>query len=72
MHLLFLNYNIANGADFAPKSSNPELWAGMGRVVRSITVSVIVFPTISVYNVAGSKTRIGLYQSYMKCLSGYK
>lgn len=40
--------------DFAPKSSNPQLWAGMGRIVRSITVAVVVMPTINIYNGAGS------------------
>ncbi len=28
--------------DFAPKSSRPELWAGMGRIVRSFTVAATV------------------------------
>lgn len=40
--------------DFAPKSSSPELWAGMGRIVRSITVAVTVLPTIRVYDAVGS------------------
>lgn len=45
--------------DFAPKSSNPQLWAGMGRIVRSITVSIVVMPAISIYNAVGS-TALGI------------
>lgn len=39
--------------DFAPKSNHPELWAGMGRVVRSLTVAVAVIPTMRIYDVLG-------------------
>lgn len=31
--------------DFAPKTKNPALWAGMGRSVRGITVAVSAIPT---------------------------
>ena len=40
--------------DFAPKSGCPELWAGMGRVVRSLTVAATVIPTMRMYDVVGS------------------
>ena len=34
--------------DFAPKSSRPELWAGMGRIVRSFTVAATVLPAFNI------------------------
>ena len=34
--------------DFAPKSSRPELWAGMGRIVRSFTVLAVVSCLLSI------------------------
>ena len=40
--------------DFAPKSSRPELWAGMGRIVRSFTVAVTVLPALNIYGAVGS------------------
>lgn len=40
--------------DFAPKSSRPELWAGMGRIVRSFTVAVAVLPALNIYGAVGS------------------
>ncbi len=40
--------------DFAPKSSNPELWAGMGRIVRSFTVAAAVLPALNIYDAAGN------------------
>lgn len=40
--------------DFAPKSSRPELWAGMGRIVRSFTVAVTVLPAVNIYGAVGS------------------
>lgn len=40
--------------DFAPKSGNPELWAGMGRIVRSFTVAATVLPAFSVYDAVGN------------------
>ena len=40
--------------DFAPKSSRPELWAGMGRIVRSFTVAATVLPALSVYDAVGN------------------
>ena len=39
--------------DFAPKSRCPELWAGMGRVVRSLTVAATVLPALRIYDVLG-------------------
>ena len=40
--------------DFAPKSKFPELWAGMGRIVRSLTVAATVLPALKIYDVLGS------------------
>lgn len=39
--------------DFAPKSACPELWAGMGRIVRSLTVAATALPAIKVFDAAG-------------------
>ena len=39
--------------DFAPKSGCPELWAGMGRIVRSLTVAVTVLPALKIYDAVG-------------------
>lgn len=40
--------------DFAPKSKFPELWASMGRIVRSFTVAITIIPTLNIYNAIGS------------------
>lgn len=40
--------------DFAPKSGNPELWAGMGRIVRSFTVAATVLPALTIYDAVGN------------------
>lgn len=40
--------------DFAPKSSRPELWAGMGRIVRSFTVAATVLPALTIYGTVGN------------------
>lgn len=40
--------------DFAPKSSRPELWAGMGRIVRSFTVAATVLPAFNIYGAVGN------------------
>lgn len=40
--------------DFAPKSGNPELWAGMGRIVRSFTVAATVLPAFNIYGAVGN------------------
>ena len=40
--------------DFAPKSSRPELWAGMGRIVRSFTVAATVLPALTIYDAVGN------------------
>lgn len=39
--------------DAAAKSSHPELWAGMGRVVRSYTLSAATVPFIYLYQLFG-------------------
>ncbi len=40
--------------DFAPKSRYPELWAGMGRIVRSFTVAATILPALKIYDTVGS------------------
>lgn len=40
--------------DFAPKSHNPPLWAGMGRIARSLTVAAATLPTAMLYNRFGN------------------
>lgn len=40
--------------DFAPKSRRPELWAGMGRIVRSFTVAATVLPAFNIYGAVGN------------------
>lgn len=45
--------------DLAPKTKEPYLWAGMGRIVRSVTTAIMVFPAerlmgaFGVYGVLG-------------------
>ena len=40
--------------DFAPNSKCPELWASMGRIIRSFTVAATIIPAIKIYNVVGN------------------
>lgn len=40
--------------DFAPRTSRPELWAGLGRVVRSLAVAAVVPPVPWLYDAWGS------------------
>lgn len=40
--------------DFAPRTSRPELWAGLGRVARSFTVAVVVPSMPWLYDAWGS------------------
>lgn len=40
--------------ELAPKSRCPELWAGMGRVVRCLFVALMVTPTMRIYELAGT------------------
>ena len=42
--------------DYAPKSKCPELWAGMGRVIRSFTVAATIFPALNIYDAVGGTT----------------
>lgn len=39
--------------DLAPKTAHPELWAGMGRVLRSFSVAATAVPFIRLYGAAG-------------------
>ena len=39
--------------DYAPRSNHPELWAGMGRIVRSFTVAAAILPTSKLYDAMG-------------------
>ena len=50
-YVIFFTVTFLDGA---PKSRCPELWAGMGRVVRSFSVAAAVLPSIAVYDVWGS------------------
>ena len=40
--------------DAAPKSSYPELWAGMGRIARSYTLAAVTVPFIQLFDAFGS------------------
>lgn len=40
--------------EFAPRTVRPELWAGMGRIVRSFTVAVTVLPALKIHEALGS------------------
>lgn len=40
--------------DLAPRSRCPELWAGMGRVIRCLFVALMVTPTMRIYEAAGT------------------
>ena len=40
--------------DFAPNSKCPELWASMGRIIRSFTVAATIIPAINIYNAVGN------------------
>lgn len=40
--------------DAAPRSNYPELWAGMGRIVRSYTLAVATVPFIRLFHTLGS------------------
>ena len=39
--------------DHAPKSGCPQLWAGLGRCLRSFTVAATVLPALRIYDAAG-------------------
>lgn len=39
--------------DLAPRTAHPELWAGMGRVLRSFSVAATAVPFIRLYDAAG-------------------
>ena len=40
--------------DLAPKTRCPALWAGMGRIVRSLTVAATVLPALKIHDAIGS------------------
>ena len=44
--------------DFAPRTSRPELWAGLGRAVRSFAVAAVVPSMPWLYDAWGS-TAVG-------------
>ena len=46
-------YNLAFWR-IAPRTGWPELWAGMGRIVRSLTVAATVLPALKIYDALGS------------------
>ncbi len=39
---------------YAPKSKCPELWASMGRIVRSLTVAPTILPALKIYDILGN------------------
>lgn len=50
-YVIFFTVTFLDGA---PKSRCPELWAGMGRVVRSFSVAAAVLPSLAAYDAWGS------------------
>ncbi|MCF6413002.1 hypothetical protein I7648_04720 [Collinsella tanakaei] len=50
-YVIFLTVSFC---DFAPKTSRPELWAGLGRVARCFAVAVVVPPMPWLYDTWGS------------------
>ena len=40
--------------DLAPRTKSPELWAGMGRIIRSITAALTAIPMVVVFEQFGS------------------
>lgn len=50
-YVMFLTLSFI---DFAPKTKNPTLWAGMGRVCRSFVISVTAVPVLHIFNAYGS------------------
>ncbi len=40
--------------DYAPQSSCPKLWAGMGRIVRSFALAPVILPAFKIYGILGS------------------
>lgn len=40
--------------EYAPRTAHPELWAGMGRVVRSLSVALVIVPANMLQNAFGS------------------
>ena len=40
--------------DLAPRTKSPELWAGMGRIIRSITAALTAIPVVVVFEQFGS------------------
>lgn len=50
-YVIFFTVTFLDGA---PKSRCPELWAGMGRIVRSFSVAAAVLPSLAAYDAWGS------------------
>lgn len=42
----------------APYTSKPKLWAGMGRIIRSIVTSIVVFPSCVILEEYGNENLI--------------
>lgn len=40
--------------DLAPRTKSPELWAGMGRIIRSITAALTAIPVVVLFEQFGS------------------
>lgn len=50
----YVLYFTISFLDIAPRESNPALWAGMGRVLRSLTAAVTAIPVSLLYEKWGS------------------
>lgn len=50
----YVMYFTMSFLDFAPKTQNPALWAGMGRVLRSLLTAVSTIPMVWMYEKMGA------------------
>ena len=51
-YVMYLTIKFIN---IAPYTKTPELWAGMGRIVRSITTSIVVIPSYIILRLYGNE-----------------
>ena len=50
-YVMFLTVSFL---DFAPKTKNPALWAGMGRVARGLATALTAVPVVKLFEALGS------------------
>ncbi len=50
-YVMFLTVSFL---DFAPKTKNPALWAGMGRVARGLITALTAVPVVKLFEACGS------------------